>query len=46
MKSASHKAFGRDAWNCRFTRSSGQGAARSLIVDAVGLLFGRDYVFT
>lgn len=32
VKSATHKAFGRGAWNCRFTRSSGQDAAFSLTV--------------
>ena len=32
VKSATHKAFGRGAWNWRFTRSAGHGAARSLIV--------------
>jgi len=31
-KSATHKAFGFAARNCRFTRSSGEGAARSLTV--------------
>lgn len=32
VKSATHKAFGRGAWNWRFTRSSGQGTAWSLLV--------------
>lgn len=32
VKSATHKAFGRDAWNWRFSRSAGHGAARSPIM--------------
>jgi hypothetical protein len=32
VKSLTHKAFGRGAWNCRFTRSRGPGAEASLSV--------------
>ena len=37
MKSLTHSAFGRRARNCRLTRSSGHGAALSLIVVLTGL---------
>ena len=37
MKSDTHSAFGRGAWNCRFTLSRGQGALRSLSVVLAGL---------
>ncbi|MET3528549.1 hypothetical protein ABID41_003691 [Phenylobacterium koreense] len=37
MKSDSHSRFGAGAWNWRFTWSSGQGAALSLIVVRTGL---------
>ena len=37
MKSATHRALGRGAWNCRFTLSAGHGVALSLIVVLIGL---------
>ena len=37
MKSETHSAFGRGAWNWRLTWSSGHGAALSLIVVRTGL---------
>ena len=37
VKSLTHSAFGRGARNCRLTRSSGHGAALSLIVVLTGL---------
>src|SRR5579875_2961014 len=37
VKSDTHSAFGRSAWNCRLTRSRGQGAALSLKVVRIGL---------
>jgi hypothetical protein len=36
VKSDTHSAFGRGAWNCRLTLSSGQGAALSLTVVFTG----------
>jgi hypothetical protein len=37
VKSDTHSAFGRGAWNCRLTLSSGRAALRSLTVVFTGL---------